>query len=42
MLKTFWISAVVVLAVAGTAVAADVITVELKDMKLKQAEGITF
>jgi hypothetical protein len=42
MLKTFWVGAVVLLAVAGTAVAADVITVELKDMKCKPADGITF
>jgi hypothetical protein len=42
MPKTFWVGAVVLLAVAGTAVAADVITVELKDMKFKPAPGIDF
>jgi hypothetical protein len=42
MLRNFWVGAVVVLAFAGTAVAADAITVALKDMKCKQAEGITF
>jgi hypothetical protein len=41
MLRTFWV-AVVMLAVAGTVVAGEVITVELKNMKCKPAEGITF
>jgi hypothetical protein len=40
MLKNFSVSAVMLLAVAGTCIAADVITVELKDMKLKVADGI--
>jgi hypothetical protein len=39
MLRTFWVGAVVV-ACSGIAVAADAITVALKDMKCKPAEGV--
>jgi hypothetical protein len=39
VLKKFWAGAAVLVAVAGTAAAADAITVALKDVKLKAAEG---
>jgi hypothetical protein len=42
MLRPFWVGAVVLLAVTGTVLAADGITVELKDMTCKPAEGIKF
>jgi hypothetical protein len=41
MLRTFWVGALV-LVIGGTAVAADAITIELKDMKCKPAAGVEY
>jgi hypothetical protein len=41
MLRTFWVGAVV-LVIGGTAVAADAISIELKDMKCKPAAGVEY
>jgi hypothetical protein len=42
MQRMFWVGAVVLVSVAGTAVAAEAITMALKDMKCKPAPGVDY